>query len=193
MEGTAEVPGYTFGSAAVGRSPVTPAQWRALLDSLHFSEEDDRAFRRAREILAAREDEAFAHWVGLFGDVFVSTFARPDGTIDQSYRESVGKRARQWFRSLPKAGTQEWLDYQHEIGLRHHRQKKNRTEDVTSVEHVPGRYLVAFIHHVADVRKFLGDAVSDGAEVDRMQSAWSKLMTAQIALWLHPYMPEGDW
>jgi hypothetical protein len=187
----AEIPGYTFG--AVGRSPVTIEQWRELLASLHFSDDDERAFRRAWEILSAREDEAFAHWVTLFGDLFVSTFARPDGTIDQAYRESVGKRARRWFRDLPKAGSQEWLDYQHEIGLRHHRTKKNRTDGVTSVAHVPGRYIVAFIHHIADVRRFLVEAGATAAEADAMQRAWSKMVTAQFALWLRPYVTEGDW
>lgn len=43
---------------------------------------------------------------------------------------------------------QAWLDYQHEIALRHTRDKKNQTDQVDAVDHVPMRYVVVLIYPV---------------------------------------------
>jgi hypothetical protein len=39
---------------------------------------------------------------------------------------------------------QSWLDYQYEIGLRHHRSKKNQTDGAHTAPHIRGRDLLAF-------------------------------------------------
>ena len=52
------------------------------------------------------------------------------------------KRFGQWILDTARAEyDQRWLDYQHEIGLRHHRTKKNRTDGAPSTDIVPFRHL----------------------------------------------------
>ena len=49
-------------------------------------------------------------------------------------KRPVVKRFGQWILDTARAEyDQAWLDYQHEIGLRHHRTKKNRTDSVDAV------------------------------------------------------------
>ena len=48
------------------------------------------------------------------------------------------------FGHLPPPHDQAWLDYQEEIGLRHTRAKKNRTDNAQTPPHIPLRYLLAF-------------------------------------------------
>src|SRR6185295_17857548 len=57
-------------------------------------------------------------------------YGTPDGrTIDERYFIDVRARFGQWIRdTCNRPHDQAWLDYQHEIGLRHHRAKKNRTD-----------------------------------------------------------------
>ncbi len=89
---------------------------------------------------------------------------------------------------------QQWLDYQHEIGLRHHRRKKNVTDQVASVPHIPLRYLIAFIYPItATVRPFFARKGHSEQDVERMCQAWTKAVVLSVALWAYPYASEGDW
>jgi hypothetical protein len=54
------------------------------------------------------------------------------------------RKLQQWILdTCRRPYDQAWLDYQHEIGLRHHRSKKNRTDGVRSVDYIPLRYVVS--------------------------------------------------
>ncbi|TCJ18281.1 hypothetical protein E0L93_05945 [Rubrobacter taiwanensis] len=87
----------------------------------------------------------------------------------------------------------EWLDYQQEIALRHTRAKKNRTDGVDSVEHIPLRYMVAFIYPItATIRGFLENRGHGAEEVEKMHQAWFKSVVLQVALWSQPYAKAGD-
>jgi hypothetical protein len=39
---------------------------------------------------------------------------------------------------------QAWFDYQHELGLRHHRRKKDKTDQGHTLGHIRARDLLAF-------------------------------------------------
>jgi uncharacterized protein YndB with AHSA1/START domain len=59
------------------------------------------------------------------------------------------QRFGQWILETARAEyDQKWLDYQHEIGLRHERAKKNRTDDAASTDVVPFRYLFPLVFPV---------------------------------------------
>ncbi len=104
------------------------------------------------------------------------------------------KRFGQWILDTASAGYgQEWLDYQHEIGLRHHRLKKNRTDGAHGSAHVAFRYLIALLYPVtATLRPFLASGGAPEEEVERMQQAWIKSALLQVILWSRPYVKEGD-
>jgi len=88
---------------------------------------------------------------------------------------------------------QAWLDYQYEIGLRHHRTKKNRTDNVESVPNINYRYLVAFIYPItATIKPFLARKGHASEEVEKMHQAWFKATALQVALWSYPYVKQGD-
>jgi len=88
---------------------------------------------------------------------------------------------------------QDWLDYQHEIGLRHHRAKKNRTDGVTSAEIVPFRYLPITLYPLTStLPPFLVEAGVDKERAERLGAAWTKSLVLQITLWSHPYVRDGE-
>lgn len=56
----------------------------------------------------------------------MSTFVGPDGEVDEEYFERTHKRFVQWIDdTCNRTYDRDWLNYQYEIALRHHRAKKN--------------------------------------------------------------------
>ena len=86
------------------------------------------------------------------------------------------------------------LNYQHEVGLRHHRTKKNRTDNAAaSVENVPFRDLFALIFPVTvTLKPFLAKKNHSADDVEKMYAAWVKSCLLQITLWSYPYVKAGD-
>lgn len=67
------------------------------------------------------------------------------------------------------------MDYQHEIGLRNTRAKKNQTDNAHAVEHIPLRYFLAFVGPVlVTPRDFLARKGHSQHDVDRTHAAWTK-------------------
>ncbi|MCS6936021.1 MAG: protoglobin domain-containing protein [Candidatus Bipolaricaulota bacterium] len=188
------IPGYTYGSAAP--SPVTLKEFEDLKKAVLFSAEDEKYLKMAGEVLKDQIDAVLDLWYGFVGSHphLVYYFSGPDGKPDANYLAAVRKRFGQWILdTCNRPYDQTWLNYQHEIGLRHHRTKKNRTDNVKSVPHVPLRYLIAFIYPItATIKPFLAKKGHSADEVDKMYQAWFKSVTLQVALWSHPYAKDGD-
>jgi hypothetical protein len=86
-----------------------------------------------------------------------------------------------------------WLDYQYEIGLRHHRTKKNQTDQGHTLGHIRARDLIAFTAAiVVPMRVFLAKKGHPVEIVNRMYDAWWKAVILQVTLWSQPYIREGD-
>lgn len=97
-------------------------------------------------------------------------------------------------RHLPPAYDQAWLDYQHEIGLRHTSAKKNRTDAADAVAHVPLRHVIALIHPItATIRPFLEREGRAPEQVEAMYQAWFKAVVLQTALWSRAYAGGREW
>jgi hypothetical protein len=89
---------------------------------------------------------------------------------------------------------QAWLDYQQEIGLRHSRAKKNRTDHADSLDHIPMRYLLGFTAVViTSSRGHLAAHGASAAEVDRMHAAFTKSVMLHVTLWTRAYVDEANW
>ncbi len=191
------IPGYAYGDLHVARSPVSLEEFEKLKAAVMFTEEDERYLRMAGEVLADQVDEILDVWYGFVGSHphLVYYFTGPDGQPDARYLAAVRERFGQWILdTCQRPYDQAWLDYQHEIGLRHHSSKKNQTDGVSSVPLVHHRYLVAFIYPIsATIKPFLAKKGHAPEEVDKMHQAWMKSVVLQVALWSYPYVKEGEW
>lgn len=190
-----DIPGYDYGRVA--RSPVTLDDLRRLEQTLGFTESDRRALLEAGEILRPQAESMVDEWRAIIGahEHLARWFFGPDGTPDDRYKASVKRRFVQWVVDLcSKPFDQAWLDYQHEIGLRHIPEKKNVTDGAHTASHVPLRYVLAFsIPVVQSVRKRLAQGGVTGDRLDRMDAAWAKAVMLTLTLWSEPYTKDGLW
>lgn len=188
------IPGYTFGSDSLARSPVSLADLARLETAVLWTAEDADALRRAGEILAPQSDRILDVWYGFVGshDFLLDSFAGADGTPNADYLAAVRVRFAQWIvDTCSRDRDQQWLDYQHEIALRHTAAKKNVTDGVTSTaSEINLRYIIAFVVPLtATIRPFLTGQSADADEVEAMYQAWFKSVTLTAALWAEPYSP----
>jgi hypothetical protein len=196
MERTS-IPGYTFGTPAAARSPLTMHDLELLQKTLLFGEEDVKYLRLSREVLASEVEAILDVWYGFVASNphLVQFFAGADGRPDGAYLAAVRKRFGQWILDTAAADYGErWLDYQHEIGLRHHRAKKNLTDAVTGGSPIVAfRYLVPLAYPItATLRPFLAKRGHGAEDVEKMHAAWVKAVLLQVTLWSYPYVKDGD-
>jgi hypothetical protein len=189
-----DIPGYVYGS--VPSSPLTTHDLDLLKASVLFSEEDERYLRKAGDVLEPQVEDILDVWYGFVGSQphLVHYFTDPDGQAIPEYLAAVRKRFGQWILdTCRRPYDQTWLDYQNEIGLRHHRSGKNKTDHVNSVPNISGRYLVGFIYPITTtIEDFLKKEGHSAEEVEKMHQAWFKSVVIQVALWLHPYVEADD-
>jgi len=188
------IPGYTFGTATVEPTPVTAEDVELLKATLLWSDDDDRYLRMAGEVLADQVDDVLELWYGYVGSHphLVKYFAGRDGQPIGEYLDRVRARFAQWVRDVcSRPHDDAWRDYQHEIGLRHTRAKKNKTDGVDSVPEIALRYVIAFIFPItATMRSFLASKGNSPEDVEGMHTAWFKAVVLHVCLWCQPYAVE---
>jgi hypothetical protein len=191
------IAGYTYGTEQVAKSPITLEEFEKLKQAVLFGPEDEKYLRMAGEVLADQVEEILDVWYGFVGSHPHLLYYFTDGrdNPNSEYLAAVRKRFGQWILDTCKRPyDQAWLNYQQEIGLRHHRTKKNQTDNVASVPIVHHRYMVAFIYPItATIKPFLAKKGHSAEEVDKMHQAWFKSVVLQVALWSAPYVKDGDW
>jgi hypothetical protein len=191
------IPGYTYHSQAVARSPVTPGDFELMKKSVLFGEEDTKYLRLSHDLLKDQVEAILDVWYGFVGSnphLLASFTGKTDGKPIGAYLDAVRKRFGQWILDTARAEyDQAWLDYQHEIGLRHHRTKKNHTDGVASTDIVPFRNLFLLIFPITfTLKPFLAKKGHPAEEVEKMHAAWVKSCLLQVTLWSHPYVKSGD-
>jgi hypothetical protein len=194
---TPDTPGNTAGTDAVARSPLTLADFELMKASALFGDDDVEHLRLSHEVLEDQVEQILDVWYGFVGSqphLLASFSAKSDGKSLGGYLGAVRKRFGQWILDTARAEyDQRWLDYQHEIGLRHHRSKKNRTDGAASTAIVPFRDLFALIFPVTfTLKPFLAKNGHPPEAVDKMHAAWVKSCLLQLTLWSHPYVKDGD-
>ena len=191
MEAASAIPGYTYGSDELPRSPVSEDDLALLKQTVLFGDDDERHLRMAGEVLNDQVEDVLDVWYGFVASHphLVRYFAGPDGEPIDAYLTRVRARFGQWIRDLcERRWDRAWLDYQEEIALRHTPAKKNQTDAVDAPDRVPLRYLVAFVYPItATVREFLAKKGHSDEEVDAMHQAWFKAVTLTVVLWSRPY------
>ncbi|GHD66062.1 protoglobin domain-containing protein [Jeongeupia chitinilytica] len=190
-------PGYNYGHATLARAPYSLADLAALQKALLFGDDDVLALRQSAAILADQTDAILDVWYGFVASTpeLVVFFGNTrTGEPDPAYLEAVRKRFAHWILDTAEARyDQTWLDYQYEIGLRHSKFKKNRTDGVQSTAQVNFRYIPALtIPITTTLRPFLAQKGASANDVERMHAAWVKSVLLQAILWSQPYVREGE-
>lgn len=187
--------GYTYGERTLAASPVTLADLDLLKKTLLWSADDDRFLKMAGDVLSDQTNDILDLWYGYVGaNAHLVAYFGKNGQPDMNYLSAVRQRFGQWIMDLCKKDyNQDWLNYQHEIGLRHHSSKKNVTDGAQAVPIIHYRYMVAFIYPItATIRSFLAKKGHSAQEVDAMHQAWFKAVTLTVILWTHPYITSGE-
>jgi hypothetical protein len=191
------VPGYAYVQGTLAKAPYTMADLKALQATLLFTEEDVKALRQSKAILADQTDAILDVWYGFVASTPELVYFFSDaktGKPDGAYLEAVRKRFALWIVDTADANyDQRWLDWQYEIGLRHNRVKKNKTDRAPSVAQVDFRYIPALtIPITTTLRPFLAKKGASAADVEKMHAAWVKSVLLQSILWSHPYIKDGE-
>ncbi|MBV8302436.1 MAG: protogloblin ApPgb [Candidatus Dormibacteraeota bacterium] len=195
--GTKDIPGYDLGSPTIAKSPISLDELSDLKASTLFTDEDVVYLRLSYDVLKDQAEELVTMWRGIIAlHPHLAEYSQDErtGEPDKEYGEKVGKRFEQWVLDTARAEyDQDWLNYQYEIGLRHHRAKKNKTDGAHTAAHIRGRDLIAFSAAiVSPMRPYLEKGGHSAEVVNRMQEAWWKSMILQVTLWSQPYMKDGD-
>lgn len=198
QSGTPQIPGYTYGTEAVPPAPISMDEFAKLKQAVLFTDEDVRYLKMSADVLKDQVEDILDVWYGFVGshDFLLYYFTdKESGQPNGDYLTSVRKRFGQWILDTANANYDEkWLAYQFEIGRRHHRSGKNKTDKVNSVDNISHRYLVAFIVPITTTLKpFLAKKGHNEEDVEKMYLAWLKSVTLQVAIWSHPYVRDGDW
>lgn len=187
------ISGYDYGQAT--KSPLSLADLALLKQTVLFSDSDAKALRLAGEVLRDYTDEILDVWYGFVGNhEHLLYYFTQNGAPVGAYLDAVRLRFGQWIADLcNRPFDQDWLNYQHEIGLRHHSTKKNKTDNIESVPIIHYRYMVAFIYPItATIKPFLACKGHSEADVDEMHQAWFKALTLSVILWTQPYIKSGE-
>lgn len=195
-DGDKKIPGYTYGSKKLATAPFTLQDLENLKATVLFTEEDAKWLRKSRAVLEPQSEEILDTWYGFVGSTphLLAYFSSAEGKPDTEYLGRVRQRFIQWIYDTADANyDQDWLNYQYEIGRRHHRVAKNKTDNAKAVDHIPARYVIALTYPVtATLKPFLEKSDYSAEEVNAMQQAWLKSVLMQTILWTQPYFKEGD-
>jgi len=191
------IPGYSHGAADLPRSPISLGELARIKQSVLFGDDDVAQLRRSHDIVKDQIEAILDVWYGFVGahpHLLASFGHRTDGAPLGDYLGRVRRRFGQWILDTARADyDQRWLDYQHEIGLRHHRTKKTATDAAPSTAIVPFRDLFALVFPVTfTLKPFLAAHGHAAVEVDQMYAAWVKSCLLQVTLWSYPYVRDGD-
>lgn len=193
---TESIPGYRLGDRALPRAPISMGELGLIWKSVLFTEEDVKYLRMSRRVLEPHVEELVGVWYGFVGanPHLLASFSSDSGVADTDYLAAVRARFERWVRDTADANyDQAWLDYQFEIGRRHHRVGKNRTDGADAVDHIEFRYVPALMIPVTTtLRPFLERGGHSPEEVDKMHAAWVKSVQVQAILWSYPYIKDGD-
>lgn len=187
------IPGYTY--AQVPAAPFTLHDLELLKQTVMFTDEDIAWLKKAGTILSDQIDEILDLWYGFVGShPHLLEYFSKNGVPDQHYLQAVRQRFGQWIRDLcERHYDQDWLNYQYEIGLRHHHTKKNQTDQAQAAPMIHYRYMVAFIYPItATIKSFLAKKGHSANEVEQMHQAWFKAVVLTVVLWTYPYIKPGE-
>jgi hypothetical protein len=190
------IPGYRLGDPALAPPPTWDDKFSEPQAPLLFGDDDVAALRKAYDVVKDQVEAILDVWYGFVGSTphLLAYFSDPrTGQPIGAYLDAVRKRFGQWILDTCRAEYDTaWLAWADEIGRRHHRSGKNRTDGVAAAPHIPMRHLGLVIPISITMKPFLEKKGHSVAEVEAMHAAWTKAVLLQAILWCRPYVKEGD-
>jgi hypothetical protein len=193
------MPGYAYRNAELGRSPVSLAELQQLKVTAGITPEAEGHLRLAGEVLADQTQQIVEQWrSGIIASIpHLARHSRSlDGQPLPEYLARSNLRFRQWILdTCLRPYDQDWLDYQHEIAMRHTVEKKNQVDSVESTAFVPFRDCVAFTAVMNEtIKPYLAAKGHSQHQVEQMHQAWCRSIQVQLALWAKAYsgVPSGE-
>jgi Protoglobin len=190
------IPGYDYGTSKSAVSPLSQEDLARLEQTAGWTAQDAEVLARHAAVFQANAESMVDAWRAVIGSQphLAHWFVKPDGAPDDDYKASVKRRFVQWVVDVAqRPHDQDWLNYQHEIGLRHTPAKKNKTDSARTPPVVPFRYLLGFVPVVLPIRKFFAGAIQDDADLDRLEAAWTRAVLLHVTLWSRAYIAEELW
>jgi hypothetical protein len=187
-----DIHGYDYGLADVATSPISLRELEDLKVTVGFTIEDERYLQLAGDVLAEQTRQIVTHWRSgiIAGIPNLARHSRtPEGEPIPEYLEKSNLRFQQWILdTCLRSYDQAWLNYQHEIALRHTSVKKNHVDGVRSTPYVPLHDIIAFLPVMNEtIKPYLAAKGHSDDEVEKMHRAWSKSLQLQVALWARAY------
>ena len=168
-----------------------------LIKALLAAGARDAALAEAADILADQADDMVTAYRARLGQLsWMAPYSgHPDGSPNPEYGAASKPRFDRWIiDACTRPLDQAWLDYQHEIGLRHTTAKKNKTDHADSLDQIPMRYLLGFTGFVlATARGYLAATGAPAERVDRMHNAFIKSVTLHVTVWTRAYVDGSSW
>jgi hypothetical protein len=191
------IAGYDYGTKEVATSPVSMKELEQLQQTITLDSEDLHYLRMAGDVLQDQTESIITVWRGIINSTphLAYYFKDASGKTDELYKERVKERFKQWIVDVCcKPYDQDWLNYQHEIGLRHTNEKKNETDGAHTPPQIPLRYIIAFTAVVNDtIKPFLARKGHSLGVIEKMHKAWCKAVILHVTLWSRAYCSEDKW
>jgi hypothetical protein len=191
------IPGYSYGTAEVPKSPVSMREFAELQTSTGFTNEEQCCLRLAGEVLRGQARQSVEHWHGIIAGIpNLAWHSRgPEGDPIPEYIAKSNLRFEQWILdSCLRPYDKDWIDYQQQIALRHTSTGKNQVDGVRSTPFVPLRDIIAFVAVMNQtIRPYLAAKGNPVEEVEGMHGAWCKSLQLQLALWAGTYKGRNEW
>jgi hypothetical protein len=189
--------GYDYGTDRAARSPLTMQDLDRLKAVVGLTDDDTEALHEAAAILADQADDMVTAYRARLGELpWMAPYSQhPDGTPNPEYGAASKPRFDRWIiDACTRPLDQDWLNYQHEIGLRHTSAKKTKTDDADSLDQIPMRYLLAFTTVViTTARDFLSATGAPQQQLDRMHAAFTKSIMLHVTVWTRAYVDDDSW
>jgi hypothetical protein len=190
------IAGYDYGANDLATSPVTMKDLELLKQTITFDSDDQKYLRMAGDVLEPQAESIVNMWRGVISSMphLAYYFKNDAGKTDEQYKAKVKERFKQWIMDLcHKPYDQDWLNYQHEIGLRHMSAKKNKTDNADAAPFIPMRYVIAFTAVVNDsIKTFMAKNGHSLGVIEKMHKAWCKAVLLHVTLWTRAYC-DNEW
>jgi Protoglobin len=125
------IPGYDYGTPKSAVSPVLERDLSQIEQTAGWDDADAAVLARHADLFRVKAESMVDSWRAVIGSQshLSRWFVKPDGVPDEEYKASIRRRFVQWVVDVAlRPHDRDWLNYQHEIGLRHTPAKKNRTD-----------------------------------------------------------------
>ena len=190
------IAGYDYGANELATSPVTMKDLELLKQTITLDSDDQKYLRMAGDVLEPQTESIVNMWRGVISSMphLAFYFKNDAGKTDEQYKAKVKERFKQWIMDLcHKPYYQDWLNYQHEIGLRHMSAKKNKTDNADAAPFIPMRYVIAFTAVVNDsIKPFMAKNGHSLGVIEKMHKAWCKAVLLHVTLWTRAYC-DTEW